>query len=367
MNKIFDKVVIASDTHLKSHIWANRPEIANDSYWAFKSVIEYCVNAKAPLILAGDVLDSNRPTSETMLFLQGELNRLLTNSIPVFWVSGNHDNVEPAWGMTIEGVQSLDKRSVTLLPNTKFYGLNYRPARELAEELEEVPPDTSVLIGHQLLDASFPQEGMHNMKMEWVPSYVKLVVLGDNHACIEYKDSRGIRFMYNGSTCMQSLAEHPDKKFTVVYLDSKGQPTFKREPCVVRKFLDFDVRSNVDLVNITQYLSDPTVLDTKGVPDDIKTPLVRVKYSPSVADVANRLYEVIGDSAHLWIQPYPTNKSPVELASIDSQEEFSPATALKALVNKEVNPDLYNFCLELLTEDPKATLNQWRDKLGVIS
>jgi DNA repair exonuclease SbcCD nuclease subunit len=364
--KTYDKVVVASDTHLKAHIWANRPEIANDSYWAFKSVIDYCVNNMCPLILAGDILDNNRPTSETMMFLQGELRRLIELKLPVYWISGNHDNADPAWGLMVEGVQSLDHRCAYLLSDTCFYGLNYRPAKELQEALAEVSPESKILVCHQLLDASFPQDGIHNMKMEWVPGHIKLVVLGDNHACVEYKDPRGIRFMYNGSTCMQSLAEHPAKKFTVVSLNEAGNPVFDRQPCVVRNFFDFDVRSEQDLVSALQTLmTNQNRLINTDLPEDIQVPLMRIKYSPSVAGVANRFYEIVGDSAHLWVLPHPTTNVRRGDIQLNPADEFTPAAALKALVNKDVNPDLYDFCLGLLTDDPKSVLERTRVSLGV--
>jgi DNA repair exonuclease SbcCD nuclease subunit len=363
-NRYFDKIVVASDTHLKSHIWTNRPEIANDAFWAFKSVIDYCVANMCPLILAGDILDNNRPTSETMMFLQGELRKLVELDLPVYWISGNHDNAEPAWGLMVEGVESLDQRCAYLMEDTCFYGLNYRPSKELQDALTEVPPETKVLICHQLLDASFPAEGVHNMKMEWVPGHVELVILGDNHACVEYTDPRGMRFMYNGSTCMQSLSEHPVKMFTVVYRE-RGHILFRREPCTVRRYIDLDVRSDSDLIRALEALQSnvDSLVDLK-LPEDIQTPLMRIKYSPSVAGVANRFYEVIGESAHLWVLPYPTVSDKRTDVKLDT-ETFSPAAALKALVNRDVNPDLFDFCLGLLTDDPKSVLERTKIKLGV--
>jgi DNA repair exonuclease SbcCD nuclease subunit len=360
----YKEIVIASDAHLKPYIWNNRPEIANDTFWAFKSVTDYAKEHGCPLILAGDILDNNRPTSETMMFLQGELSRLVSDNLPVYWLSGNHDNADPPWGLMIKGVQYLNKRCVELLPGVTFYGLDYRPAKELHEELQHMPVTASVLVCHQLLDASFPQEGIHNMKMEWVPGYIKLVILGDNHSCVEYTDQRSIRFFYNGSTCLQSLGEHPDKYFTSITQDVNGNLVCTRKPCVVRKFIDYDIRSEQELATVSSnFAADLNKASDVNLPEDIRVPIVRVRYSPSVEGVAAKFYDIAGAQAHLWVLPYPSLDSDVTSVT---DVQFSEGKALLSLVNPEVNPELYNFCLEMITSNnARDVLDSWRKKLGV--
>jgi hypothetical protein len=100
------------------------------------------------------------------------------------------------------------------------YGVDYHHASELQELLANVPATVKVLVCHQLLDLAFPNDGCFNMRAEWVPGHVATVLMGDFHERGTWVDSRGVTFVYPGSTCLQTVAEPVDKSFFEVFLKS---------------------------------------------------------------------------------------------------------------------------------------------------
>lgn len=85
------KFIHLADTHLGKTESRIR-EREQDFYSSFKQVVDFAVSSKIDFIVhGGDLFDTARPPTRTLIFAVRELMRLKKAGIPVFIVAGSHD------------------------------------------------------------------------------------------------------------------------------------------------------------------------------------------------------------------------------------------------------------------------------------
>ena len=97
------RLVYMADSHIKTRTWTNDASLTGDAFAALEQVQAWASSKDAfnkKLMLGGDLLDSNRPSSleltKTFSFLQDWGS--------VWYIRGNHDNVVPPF---IDGINEL--------------------------------------------------------------------------------------------------------------------------------------------------------------------------------------------------------------------------------------------------------------------
>ena len=100
------KILHTADVHLDSPLTSLalrdeslRQNIQSSTRFAFVQIIDTALaeNVDA-LLIAGDLYDGAQRSAKTAAFLTGQLERLRTAGIPVFYIKGNHDAENPITG-----------------------------------------------------------------------------------------------------------------------------------------------------------------------------------------------------------------------------------------------------------------------------
>ena len=318
--------ICAADTHLQVSAWSGHQELAGDSLKSFGQIVDHTVNSKAKaLVLPGDILDCNRPSSAVVNFLLQQLAKLRACEVPVYFVQGQHCRAEPCWLQVVEDpnvIRLTPELAVELEKGVVLSGADHMPAEQLQETLKKIPKKVTHLVLHQMLK---PLMGW-NMDLEWVPEHVKLVLLGDYHRKFSLDKAH-----YPGSTCMQAIDEPADKYFFEV-TGTKVKPIQLN----TRPFMACVVTNEDELSKMAQ-----DVMEFKG--NEVGNPLVLIRCGFE----AEKVFEEAKKSnpeAIIMLRALPTNKEQVAV-SVDTP---TLEGCLDAVIDSGKEPELRSFLVELM-------------------
>lgn len=280
-------IAFASDLHLSEITWIKYPELRGDSYHSFGQIVKYCEDNYSDihsLVLGGDLFDKPLPDCKSVEVLVRGLNRLTKRGLDLYASNGQHDGrTRPRWTDLCDKVIQLDDGSpdvpVQLNGKYKLLGIDNTSAARLEEILSQKPSQPyDILVLHQAMEGVVHSRGW-NFKKEWVPDFVKLVLMGDIHKPID----DGI-FHYAGSISQRAIDENPQKSFLVVDDDLN----VARVPLVTRDFLYFTV---VDEESRDEALAAMGEYDRGDKDPIIAKPVVVVRISPEAPDALTKLEE----------------------------------------------------------------------------
>lgn len=346
-------IISTGDTHIHPNAWNSLPGVRGDSYASFTQIVTHAsdINAEA-LILAGDVFDTSPPPDAVSLFLAC-VQSLKDKHIPILAIQGQHgrNRILP-WTSIDPYVINVHEQLYELKSGLKVYGLDNLPPEELKEKLSNLPK-TDILVLHQLCKGTVNErDGQQSWDLdpEWVPPFVKLVLLGDYHAPWEKTLVRGnntTRFVYCGSTCMQSINETPDKSFLSINPDL----SFTRIPLVTRPFVQ-----HVFLNDSQLEAALPAIQNIK--PES----LVYVRYNADLKAVEERL-RAANPLVHFYFKLLPLEFVDVNPAEYKEGTTVSLEGCLDLIVKRDQDPSLHSFLLEMLkTKNPKETLDSYKSR-----
>lgn len=139
----------ASDIHLSLITWRRLPEV-NDSLLSFQQLLEICAGKSCPLVLGGDIFDSVRMTPE--LLEKVLIIRDQYDIIPIYYINGNHDLIEPSWCSFFDNAYHLGAQPTTLPGGEVVCGIDFKLSEEFPDAVSKVYPGCDVLVIHQTLD-----------------------------------------------------------------------------------------------------------------------------------------------------------------------------------------------------------------------
>lgn len=237
--------VYASDLHLSLNTWRSLPEVREDSLISFKQLLDICSwyskseNLVCPLVLGGDVFDSVKMTPE-LLTASLEIRNEYPD-IPIYYINGNHDLIEPSWCSFWSNSYHLGAQPHTLPGGEVVCGIDFKLAEEFPDALSKVYPGCDYLVIHQTLDvlsSSLPGS-LDSSPM----NLFNCVLAGDYHKFVCYDP-----FYSAGSTNRRSIAEDGGKAFVI---DDHNLHEFSllNRPLVVVS-ADADVNATVSRVEI---------------------------------------------------------------------------------------------------------------------
>jgi hypothetical protein len=211
---------------------------------------------------------------------------------------------------------------------------------EIQAAFAEVPPDTDVLVTHQVWQNFMKNIGRPECELADV-HHVRSVLSGDVHvtAVETAPNAQGLeaQLISTGSTCMQDISEAADKLFYSVQLVD-SQCVLTPRAMKTRNFRSYVVKTQAALDDLCagQLAADIAALSADQ-PKLIRTPLVRVKFDKNLPDVHLRITTAVGDSAHLFCD-----------AIVDKAGDLGPAKRAQS------TNDLTAVLAELLADDPAA-------------
>lgn len=297
-----------ADAHVVERIWAHRP-IQGDAMYGVRQVFSLAQERNFPWVIgAGDLLDSRSNRSAPICFWQSLLSSV--DGIKFGYVQGNHEYDNPPWLSGSPEAFHLHKRVVSL-GGLRIYGLDFQPQGVLQQELDEVPPGTDVLIAHQAwLDMSRPGTSVQGQFAD-VP-VVRMMVTGDlhKHQALQTvgKDHQRLTVLSPGSTTMTAIDNQPEQLVYLIYDDLSYESVQLKS----RPYLQSPVLGSEE--ELSQFLKRlPVILEKAwqrssdmALPEEIRKPLLRIRYSPLLTEAHDQLTKAAGDRAHLhWKEILP--------------------------------------------------------------
>jgi hypothetical protein len=298
--------VFCADLHLVDGAWSSRPAIYGDSYYSFEQIVDYCIEHNLPMIMGGDILEKKQNLARPIAKLCAGLSRMQVAKVPVYYIQGNHEYDRNApwlsvheWPIHIHGMSWR-------ISDTKVYGLDWLPRGEIQEAFTQVPADTEILITHQVWKDLMGNVGRPECELTDV-HHVQTVLAGDFHITktVESTNAQGqpIKMLSPGSTCMQDIGEVPEKSFFVVgRIPTTGNIVFTQLQLQTRKFLGYTVKDQetLDRLCAGEFIRDIQAAETATLPEEIRKPLLRVKFDKRLPDAHLRITTAVGEAAHLF-------------------------------------------------------------------
>lgn len=325
--------VVASDNHLQHHKWVNQPSLWGDSYHSFEQTVDYCIRNELDLILPGDVLDKQRPDPHTIRFLCNQINRFAkyNRKKMIFFTQGQHElDRDTPWLNAVHMFPLWLHEQTFKLHGINLYGLDWTPADSIHAKLDAIPLKTDVLMCHQVWQEFMgDRAGKYECSFADVP-HARLVLTGDFHTArqldVTGKTGQKMRVLSPGSACMQSISEPATKYFHVLHDDL----TTTHIRLKTRQMFDYYLESGDQLDKFLMEEIERIQLQD-GVPDNIRMPIVRVRYSDQIANAYALLHEALRDRCHLWLDAV---KRETETIQIDTEKAKAVAEGgLKACIN----------------------------------
>jgi len=296
--------VFCADTHLADGAWSSRPAIYGDSYRSFTQIIDYCLELNLPLVIGGDVLDVKRNLAAPVQKLCEQMARMKTANLPVYYTQGQHELDRNITWMSVHPWPKHVNETAFELNGVKLWGIDWLPRRDIQEAFKRVPPDTDMLVCHQVWKDLMKNIGRPECELSDV-HYVQHVLTGDFHVrTIETAtNAQGlpVKLYSPGSTCMQDISESADKSVYAVCRSGEDLVTVQL-PLVTRKFKAYALTTTemLDEFCKNDFRRDLSLMTQMLLPEEISKPLIRVKFDKRLPDAHLRISNAVGKEAHLF-------------------------------------------------------------------
>lgn len=251
----------------------------------------------------GDLLDRSVNRARALDAWMEALYQLEESGIQFLFIQGNHDRDDPPWLSVHRNAVHLHKRLVNVGP-LRVYGLDYQPAGKLQEELAQVPEGTDILLCHQGWSQFMHRPGSFQGSLQEVRN-AKLVLTGDLHRYEDVRISLGrkssrFRVVSPGATCMQAINE-PDEHF-VLLGDERGNTV--KHKLTSRRVLRYGPVTTAEALDATleRLRGDllTAAVHAQSLPDELRKPLIVLRYSAGLPDVSRRAERAVGDRGFLF-------------------------------------------------------------------
>lgn len=364
-------LILTSDWHLGLQQYGD-PRRENDVYNAAKFIIDFAINSKYPILLAGDILDSCNPVEKAVSELKDLHLKLVEANMPAFYINGNHDNTSEHWLNVVSrpsdkgGFIELKPNQAITVDNEVIVGITAYSRKEIIEQLAEAPQNATIILMHtrckefiQYNDKTTNYWSIEeDFNFDRFPN-LKLVVIGDTHVT-ETKFVNGVTFISPGSIELVK-ANEDIKKYFFVY------DTDKRMYDPVEIFCDY-IRIRSELICNEQDLDNLIATLTQyGVNQKGTRAFIIVYYKPEVENVLSRINDLIVENKENVIlqsivktKKITFSEEDVKDVAKEQVENLDNILSLPDFVSKSLN-DMQNLRLGL-TEKGAELLQSLVDK-----
>jgi len=276
------------------------PSLRHDSFFAFQQIIDFCLVKQVPLIIAGDVFDDRRPDSETVCFAVEQMRRMRRDGLYCYYLRGQHDEVGRPW-LDLGHWPEHMHRKHWAIEGVRFYGLDWTPRDRLAEELAKIPPNTDVLVCHQVWEELMGKIRQCEGALKDVP-HVSNIITGDYHRhdkfLVKRDNGTDVLVISPGSTNMRTIDEDPCKYFWGLCKDGRWTSI----PIKSREYMLHTVRSEEEFQAALLQIDRCSLGDDETLPEELRKPMCIIRYHESLVDVEKRASQLINDRFHLFLE-----------------------------------------------------------------
>lgn len=353
--------VFCADLHLEDGAWTTRPGIYGDAYYSFNQIIDYCIEHHLPLILGGDVLERKQNLARPVAKLCAGMARMQRENLRVYYIQGNHEYDRNAPWLSVHPWPIHLHDSGVFFDDVNVWGLDWLPRGEIQAAFNEVPDDVDVLVTHQVWTDLMGDIGRTECALTDV-RHVQTVIAGDYHVTRTVEgtnaDGKPIRLLSPGSTCMQDISESAEKFFFVIAKSAAGLE-FVPQPLRTRPFRKYVIQTQEQLDEFCagQFLRDLAEIEDNTLPEEIRKPLVRVRFNKDLPDAFLRITTAGANLAHMFCDVITERQ---ESGPKPARRDSTKNDLLQALADVlGDDTDAYKLAQEILHADnPKRAVEE---------
>ena len=246
-----------SDTHLgyRQYGLIDREK---DFYDAFERIVDKIIELDLDFVIhSGDLFDNSRPSTDALIVVQKEINKLSDAGIPIYAIAGNHDlsrrlnPIPPQVLFRDNGIRLISPIKPYFKEKDLFIGgIPYMPQnrnlafKEKLNTLSKKAADVKnkILLLHQGIDKYIPQ---YEVEIGDIPTNFNYYAMGHLHNYINDEYGQG-RLVYPGSTEIWKSNELSDynlngKGFVLVDMEDGQVETERISVDIPRKFINVQV------------------------------------------------------------------------------------------------------------------------------
>ncbi len=270
-----------SDTHLgyRQYGLIDREK---DFYNGFERIIDKIIDIDLDFVVhSGDLFESSRPSTDALIVVQKEINKLTDAGIPFYAIAGNHDlsrRVNPIPPQVLfrdNGIKLISPIKPYFKQDDYFIGgVPYMPQnRNLAfkEKLETLSKKAKgstnkILVLHQGIDKYIPQ---YELEIGDIPTNFNYYAMGHLHNYINDSYGEG-RLVYPGSTEIWKSNELNDYKtngkgFVLVEMDDGNVETERISVDLPRQFINIRVDYKKLYSEMPNFIKEISKLELKPI------------------------------------------------------------------------------------------------------
>jgi len=337
--------VFTADSHLQRCQWVKRPTLAGDAYHAFASTLEWAAEQNVPVVHGGDLFDVKKPDSEAVTFFQLQLDRF---GLRFYFVQGDHDFSTPPWASLAPLATPLHKQCRNI-GGLNVCGLDFAPRGAIQADLADVPAATDVLVTH-LAWTEAQGIGQTDADVADVAN-ATLILSGDFHTQGTWTgvnaDGHRATIYSPGSPVATKIDEITPREFLVVG-EEDGQIAIRRQRVPLQRLgFCFDIADEPGFDDLIDRLL-PTLVaaDASSLPEELRAPIVRVRYPDSIPEAYERLQRFAAH-VHLFLDPRHVVEEAVVV--IDASREHAFQGLSEAVVALAKDEQIRVDALRLLT------------------
>lgn len=359
--------IVSADWHLRSdlRIWASKEQPAGDVLVSIQAIVDYCKKFTPKYaILAGDILNSSRTTSETVAILSQFSDEVAPYVEKILFIQGQHDYGSVPW------LQAIGKNNFQYLAGDDKlldteYGVmivgidNKRSADAFYAELSQKNLTTSfpvILVAHQLWKEIF---SWGECSLKELPPEITHVISGDFHYSILRQfsySSRVLTFVSPGPIAPNNISE----SFGLdVYLLNE-ELLWNALPLPRRTFKQLTISSQEELDFIVDEVRSE--YEKSDLPEQIRKSVLDVSIRASLFPI---LEEKVKDFAYVYLREFIPEVT-LEATKVRSSQEFSYDDIVLSQWNEE-QPELLSAvqeALRLLRQEGKFTFEPLYETLS---
>lgn len=306
---------------------------------SFEAIIDAAIETSSDITISGDLLHSNRPTSQTMAFLKKCHFKLIKNSITAFVISGNHDKSDPHWISHFHadtyGFRDIDDQ-VVLTGNEnrerrlRIRGVPFCNKEQWYETVDRINEDDpiDILLMHQSFNEftkfenpdGFNNDCLLNLDANKCP----LIIVGDTHVTDEFLAGNGTLVVSPGSSEVMSMSEDFDKNVFYLKQDEDNKLTPFNIKIRTRPCYSYDIPDKATLEDVIEAHSA----------DPYKSPIVNIKCNYSIQGEVDRLKTILSENAILRVRGYNPD---IEKKLKTADKTISAKEILMSMVSADSN------------------------------
>ena len=265
-----------------------------------RQILDYAVDYKVDFIVnGGDTLDRNRPSGDMLDFLFEVDTRLKAAGIPMYTVTGNHDDSEPSF-LTFPGYDRKDAaggvvcidHQVVEHAGVRIAGFPACPWGEVEEKVSKMKTPPDILVWHGAVMEYMPFGCELSLERVWETRF-KAALLGDLHiheSCRGGAEEERI-LAYPGSIEMAKRNEGAEKFFDVYELQDDWRSRSFPNPIAV----PLETRPVLFLRADSEERASDCVAKVRALADlaPEKIPMIFMSYNWEYQDVVSRVMSSI--------------------------------------------------------------------------